>query len=506
MNDHSSAARPFSPWKILIADDDRDVHEATRLALRGIQFRGRALEFIDAYSGTQTLAVLQEHPDTAIVFLDVIMESEDAGLAAARRIRENGFKLVRIIVRTGFPGQAPERQVIVDYDIHDYKEKSGLSVQKLFTSVISALRAYADLVALESHRRGLMSVLESVSWFDFLAVRNYVAGMLAEFSDLARLGSGRIVMIARSSAKPEEQPVIVASLGDWREPGEPLGVDDLSAETHALVRNSFGQMQAVSGEDGGTWFVRNHGIDLVVFAAGKDALAQADEVLLEVFLGKVCQAIGSQRAYANIESDRDAVLRGLALRAERWNDHAAVELERLSRLTCAIATRLNTTLVFPEEIDRHFVRVIGIAAMLHDLGNDSIAAVLLAKRSDYDPQERASMQAHVGAGGDALKYFLVGTGDSLVLNLAHDIIAAHHERFDGAGYPRGLHGDAIPLAARLVSVADAYVAMTSPRPHRSPVESSVARAAIKSGAGGCYDPRVVEAFLQLLEGDFADAL
>lgn len=111
MNERPNLTKVFAPWKLLIVDDDPDVHEATRMALRGVEFRGRSLEFIDAYSGAQALDVLQENPDTAIVFMDVIMETNDAGLRAALRIRESGFKMVRIIVRTGFPGQAPERQV-----------------------------------------------------------------------------------------------------------------------------------------------------------------------------------------------------------------------------------------------------------------------------------------------------------------------------------------------------------------------------------------------------------
>ena len=155
------------PWKILIADDDLDVHATTKLALRDVVFRNRPLQFIDAYSASEALGCMQEHPDVAVAFLDVVMETDSAGLNVVRKIRESGFGMVRLIIRTGYPGQAPERDVIVNYDIHDYKEKSGLSAQKLFTSLISALRSYEDLVALEKHRRGLMAVLESVSWLDF---------------------------------------------------------------------------------------------------------------------------------------------------------------------------------------------------------------------------------------------------------------------------------------------------------------------------------------------------
>jgi response regulator RpfG family c-di-GMP phosphodiesterase len=504
MNDCSPAGKVLPPWKILIADDDQDVHAATRMALRGIRFRGRALTFVDAYSGAETLAVLQENPDTAIIFLDVIMETEDAGLAAARWIRESGFSLVRIIIRTGFPGQAPERQVIVDYDIHDYKEKTGLSVQKLFTSVISALRAYDDLVALENHRRGLMSVLESVSWFDFNAVQRYVSGMLAEFSDLVRLESQRIVMLSRPSSENRSAPTVIASLGNWPGEHDPLQIDDLAQSTANLIGESFNQQQALSGAGGGTVFLRAHGVDLVVFAAGDDAFASADEVLLEVFLGKVCQAISNYQTFTEMASVRDAMLYGVALRAERWNANVAVELEQLSALVSAIALRLHTTLIFPGEIDHHFLRHIGGAALLHDLGNESIPLALSGKCGELDADERRVMQSHVGAGIESLGYFLQGAVKVGVLNLAAKIISGHHERLDGSGYPAGLQGDAIPLAARLFAVADAFVAMTSPRPHRPAMSVSTACAEIKGAAGSLYDPRIVEVFLDVVNGGFGD--
>jgi response regulator RpfG family c-di-GMP phosphodiesterase len=498
MNGPTTPAKLQSPWKILIVDDDHDVHIATRMALQGINFRGRKLEFIDAYSGAQALELLQVNPDTAIVFLDIIMETDDAGLRVAQRIREIGMELVRIIVRTGFPGQAPERSVVVDYDIHDYLDKTGLSVQKLFTTVISALRAYDGLVVLAGHQRGLMGVLESISWFDFNAVGRYVSIMLAEFSTLARLDASSIVMVTRPSAGLGDGAAVFATLGDLNSSSEPAELCDLEPETASLIYQSLDQMQALSGPAGQTLFSRNHGVDLVLFAAGEGVFAKADEVLLEVFLLKACQAISNQQTFADMEGDRNAVLRGLALRGERWDNNAAVELDRLSRLATAVATRLHTTLSFSQEIDARFIRDIGVAAMLHDLGNDEVLGGLLAKSTCYDPKERKLMQVHVAAGIKVVDGYLYGVGKSGVLRLARDIIGGHHEHFDGTGYPNGCSGDAIPLSARLVAVVDAYIAMTSPRPHRAAMRPLAAQALIKQGAGAQFDPRIVEAVLEVV--------
>jgi len=487
------------PWIVLIADDDPDVHASTRMALRGVRFRGRALEFIDAYSGPQTLALLQEHPDTAIVLLDIIMEAEDAGLRAVQRIRDNGFGAVRIIVRTGFPGQAPERDVIIDYDIHDYKEKTGLSVQSLVTSLISGLRAYSDLLALEGHRRGLMSVLEAVSWFDFNAVQRYVSGMQAEFISLAQLRANYVVLVSRPSVWPGAVPVVIAFLAQERLQAAPLHFDDLPLAEAALVRSSLDQMQGVADDKGSTLFVRHQGADLVMYAAGADAFGGADEVLLEVFMRKACQAIGNQKTFSEMQADRDAVMRGMALYAQRWNDNAAVELDRVARWSSALARRLHTTLAFPDEIDERFIRDIGIAAMLHDVGNDLMEPALLRKTSIYDAHERRAMQAHVERGLRLWDANFGAAGGVGALQMVRQIIGAHHEWFDGSGYPEKCKGDAIALSARLVAVADAYVAMTSPRPHRPEMNATAARQVIADDQGRHFDPRIAQVFLEVLD-------
>lgn len=135
------------PWKILIADDDDDVHVATKLVLKEFSFKGRLLEFFHAYTGVETCELLQQNPDIAVIFLDVVMETPDAGLRAVKRIRDDmSNKDVRIILRTGHPGLASEDAVVGDYEINDYKTKSEMTSLKLHTSIITALRSYRDIV------------------------------------------------------------------------------------------------------------------------------------------------------------------------------------------------------------------------------------------------------------------------------------------------------------------------------------------------------------------------
>lgn len=155
-------------WKILIVDDEKEVHAVTRLALMDVTFEGAGLEFLSAHSMSEAKAQIDAHDDLALVLLDVVMETDDAGLQVANYIRQQkGNQRARIILRTGQPGQAPERAVVLNYDINDYKAKTELTSQKLFTSVMSALRSYRDIMQVEQQRLRLEKRLERI--LDLLA-------------------------------------------------------------------------------------------------------------------------------------------------------------------------------------------------------------------------------------------------------------------------------------------------------------------------------------------------
>ena len=138
------------PWKILIVDDEPSVHSITRLVLNGFEFEGKGLQFISAHSAREAKQVLAENSDAAMVLLDVVMETDHAGLEFAHYIRNEAENdQIRIVLRTGQSGQAPETTVIRDYDINDYKEKTELTSTRLATTVYASLRAFRDIVALK---------------------------------------------------------------------------------------------------------------------------------------------------------------------------------------------------------------------------------------------------------------------------------------------------------------------------------------------------------------------
>ena len=153
----SDAAVGLKPWRVLIVDDDHEVHAATRFALARRDVTGRALDLISAYSAAEGRALLQQNPDVAVVLLDVVMEEPDAGLKFVEWMRASGFKKQRIILRTGQPGYAPEIDVINNYDINDYRAKAELTQTRLITAITTAIRTFEQFCLVENQRVDLQS-------------------------------------------------------------------------------------------------------------------------------------------------------------------------------------------------------------------------------------------------------------------------------------------------------------------------------------------------------------
>jgi len=144
-------------WKLLIVDDEPEVHNITKIVLNKFNFNNKSLEFLSAYNSKEAVNLLKDHNDIAVILLDVVMESDDAGLKLVKIIRENlNNENVRIVLRTGQPGIAPPRDIIINYDINDYKEKTELTADKLFITIVAALRSYWQLKIIEKNKELLL--------------------------------------------------------------------------------------------------------------------------------------------------------------------------------------------------------------------------------------------------------------------------------------------------------------------------------------------------------------
>ncbi|TAG97448.1 MAG: adenylate/guanylate cyclase domain-containing response regulator [Oscillatoriales cyanobacterium] len=175
-----------SSWKVLIVDDEIEIHDITKLALKEFIFENKSIKFFSAYSGKEAKEIIKNNDDIALILLDVVMETEEAGLAVVKYIRDIlNNKIVRIILRTGQPGQIPEDVVIVNYDINDYKSKTELTNKKLFTTVVTALRSFSSLNQIESSKSELEKIAAASARF---VPREFLKFLKRESIVDARLG------------------------------------------------------------------------------------------------------------------------------------------------------------------------------------------------------------------------------------------------------------------------------------------------------------------------------
>lgn len=283
-----AAAAPPPPWKVLIVDDEGDVHAVTKLVLAGFAFRERGLAFIDAYTGYSACKLMEEHPDTAVILLDVVMESRDAGLHVIRHIRgELKNSRVRIILRTGQPGEAPEHDVIVNYDINDYKCKTELTSQKLFSSLITALRSFDDIAAAESDRCGLTRALEAAPFSDAGAKARFLGGLLMQAGALLGVAGRDMLMLQRRAASDDEGYTLVAALGKNEACAGQDAAAVLDATTLAGLRAAGGRGIVPAAH--GVFFIPCDGA--AIYVEGGAALREAGWPAVGEYCDRVYQAL-----------------------------------------------------------------------------------------------------------------------------------------------------------------------------------------------------------------------
>lgn len=229
-----------APWKILIVDDDPDVHEVTKIAVSGCVFENRPFQLLHALSAQEARDLLEKQDDIAVALVDVVMESDTAGLSLVSWIRsELNNHFTRLILRTGQPGYAPQTDVIMKFDIDGYTEKAELSRTKLITAIITALRGYKLVMSLETNRKKLKQLNEHFAAIvEKNALSEFASAVLKHFSDL--VGQPVDCLLCGLETVPDygmadrENIRVLAATGDFEDKVD-LPVDVISDDT---IRNS----------------------------------------------------------------------------------------------------------------------------------------------------------------------------------------------------------------------------------------------------------------------------
>jgi response regulator RpfG family c-di-GMP phosphodiesterase len=480
-------------WKILVVDDEPDIRALTRLSLSDFKFDGRGLEFLEAASAYEARQILAEQRDVAMALIDVVMETEDAGLLLVEHIRKDlGNAMIRLVIRTGQPGAAPERFVIDNFDIDDYKDKTELSATRLYTTVRSALKAYRDLHAIELNRVGLEHVLNAVP--NLYRVSNaslsqFFQGMLMQIVGLCNLDESSFIQTIEGAVGTFEsgEATLQAVTGDLS--GTPRFEAIRQACTEMILR---GQQQEelrsnalvvpliVRAQPAGFIYVEPAGI-----------LSEASRRLIMVMAQQCASSLENLQLHIDLHQAYSSAIDMLAEVAEYKDKATGDHINRIDALTRIISLELGLP---PEQAELY-----GKASRLHDVGKIGIDDQILRKPSRLTPDEFRVMQTHTQIGARIL-------GHHTSFELAREIAYGHHERWDASGYPEARQARTLSLATRIVSVADVFDALINKRPYKDAWQVADAVAEIEQGAGTKFDPTVVQAFLNVYRRGGLDAL
>ena len=200
---------------------------------------------------------------------------------------------------------------------------------------------------------------------------------------------------------------------------------------------------------------------------------------------------------------RDCIVFGLAKLAESRDRDTGNHLERISLYCSRLATAMQRSPRFQNHIDAAFIRRIGISSALHDIGKVGVKDAILLKPGRLTSGERLEMEQHTRLGAECIQAIERRLGSSNFLQMAREIAQYHHERWDGSGYPHGIAGTEIPLAARIVAIADVYDALSMQRVYKPAFPHEVCMQTIEEQAGMQFDPEIV-AILMEIEGQFLE--
>ncbi len=276
-------------WKIAIVDDDEDVHRATEFSLLDVKILNRRLEFIHTYSKAETHERFAVESDIAVVLLDVVMETEHAGLDLVCFIRDElKWRDTRIILRTGQPGYAPEEDAIRDYDINDYKTKNELTRKKLLTALTAAIRSYDQLRTIEASRRGLHQIITSSAAFSMQdGIQGFASGVITQIAALCGVPSEGLLCAQSDESEQSEgnfRYSVIASAGQYKNlMNRPVDEIDNPVIRDAL-RRALTERTSLFEEHNMTLYFSGRGKRAIAaFIELPYALSDIDHQLLEVF-------------------------------------------------------------------------------------------------------------------------------------------------------------------------------------------------------------------------------
>lgn len=477
------------PWKILIVDDEADVHSVTTYMIKNMEYQGRGFTFFHAYSGEEARRILVEQQDIAVILLDVVMETEDSGLRLVHYIREELHnRTVRIVLRTGQPGKAPAARVIVEYDINDYKEKTELTLDKMLVTVISALRSYHFITTIESNRKGLKKIIDaSVDIFERQSLHKLGSGVLSQLTAILQLREDSLSDHAAglTASGIEGQSVVLAATGQFdRFVDRPIAEIDANLMRTALqLAQSQPHGFYCQGGKCAWYFKSQTGSENFLYFEIAKELDENDRDLLELFFTNVSLAYDNLFLHKGIEDTQKEIIFHIAETMECRSAETGSHVRRVAEYAYLLARKYG--------LGEEEAEMLKLASTPHDLGKIGIPDAILNKPGPLTPEEYLVIKTHVYRGHD-----LLASSSNPIIRAAANIILQHHERWDGQGYPQGLRGEEIHIHGRIIGVVDVFDALSNRRVYHEAWTWEAVFAHFREQRGLHFDPQLVDILLE----------
>ena len=478
------------PWKVLIVDDDEYVHTITKSILKNNEIDGRRLEFYSAFSGKEAVEMMSQLENISIILLDVVMETNEAGLEACRRIREElNNNLVRIILRTGQPGSAPENEVILRYRINDYKEKTELTAAKLFSCTVTAIRSYQDLLNLQKSEQGFRKVIEATKTItQKKSIGLFLEGILDQWVFILKNGESSVKTEIRSChtiyCDPDSYKVL--STISLQEHSNQQKLQDLPKDVQAIIRDShLAEADIIRGSLYAGYY--SFGIDkgYIFCLENSQELLEIDLNLLRIFSGNIQIALQNLFLNEEIVNTQRELIERLGEVVEKRSSEASEHVKRVANFSYRLG--------IDSGLSDADATLLSAASPMHDIGKVGIPDAILLKPGKLTKDEFEVMKTHAAIGYDIFR-----SSERTLLKAAGLIAIDHHEKWDGSGYPNGKSGEDIHIYGRIVAVADVFDALYHDRCYKKawPLEDIITL--FKKERGIHFDPKLVDIVLNNL--------
>ncbi len=478
-------------WKVLIVDDEPDMHVLTQMVAGKNTFLGKKLEFVSAYSGEEAKVLIAEHSDTALVLLDIVMETGGAGLEVARYIREdlqNHF--VRIIIRTGQPGMAPESRVVLDYDINDYREKTELSAQKFISVLTTAFRSYRDIMIIETNRQALEKIIKSSpTIMQLKSLNQFASSCLTQLTSILSIDTSVLYCQAEGFAaeKANEHFYILAGTGIYEDMVEQKVNEAIPPHILKDFEQVIQQRKSLYANNHYVgYFESPTGSINVVYVEGWESLGGIGRKMIEMFCDNISLAYDNICHKQDILETQTELLSALGQAAETRNSIKGNHIKRVAAYSQLIAQYYG--------LSEHETEILCLASMLHDIGHIQIPTQILDKKDALTEQEQEIVKKH-----PLMAQEIFAHSDKELIQAAKIIASQHQEKYDGTGYPAGLKGDDLHIYAQITALADVFDSLSCKKPYRNAWELDRILEFIKQQKGKHFNPDLVDILLKNLD-------